>query len=34
VDPGFETFAAGYWFAAVVALVAALASLAPARAGR
>ncbi|MFC7876745.1 MFS transporter [Isoptericola sp. NPDC057391] len=31
VDPGFETFAAGYWFAAAVALAAALASLAPAR---
>ncbi len=34
VDPGFETFATGYWFAAAVALVAALASLAPTRAGR
>lgn len=31
LDPGFDTFAAGYWFAAGVALVAALASLAPAR---
>ncbi|SKC66692.1 MFS transporter [Krasilnikoviella flava] len=34
LDPSFETFAAGYWFAAAVALVAGLASLAPARAAR
>jgi EmrB/QacA subfamily drug resistance transporter len=34
LEPSFETFAAGYWFAAGVALVAGLASLAPARAAR
>ncbi|MGW8564839.1 MFS transporter [Isoptericola sp. NPDC055881] len=31
VTPGFDTFSAGYWFAAAVALVAGLVSLAPPR---
>jgi len=31
VEPGFDAFAAGYWFAAAIALAAGLASLAPSR---
>jgi len=34
LDPSFDTFAAGYWFAAAVALAAGLASFAPARRAR
>ncbi|UNX53494.1 MFS transporter [Georgenia sp. TF02-10] len=34
LDPGFAAFAPGYWFAAAVALVAGLASLAPLRGTR